>query len=94
MVLVSWAVPVLIPVFILAVVALFVWAFRSAKREQEAAGQPDDGAAAAAPEPREIEVSCPCSEKFRVIVNEPGVAVFTCPKCRRQLRVDTSGGDL
>lgn len=42
-------------------------------------------------EPRRIEVSCPCSEKFQVVVTKPGdVMVFTCPKCKRQLRVDTS----
>ncbi|MGN8969771.1 hypothetical protein [Intestinimonas sp. HCP28S3_D6] len=46
---------------------------------------------ASKPEPRRIEISCPCSEKFQVVVNKPGdVMMFTCPKCKRQLRVDTS----
>ena len=38
-----------------------------------------------------IEISCPCSEKFQVVVKKPGGALFfTCPKCGQKLRVDTS----
>ena len=84
--LISWAAHFLIPVLVLLVVGVFVWAFRSAKREQAS-----EAAEAAKPEPRRIEVSCPCSEKFQVTVNKPGdVLTFVCPKCGQRLRVDTS----
>lgn len=47
--------------------------------------------ASADPGPRRIEVSCPCSEKFQVVIKKPGGALFfTCPKCGQKLRVDTS----
>lgn len=43
-----------------------------------------------APPSRTVEISCPCSAKFRVVIREAGVSVHTCPKCGRQLRVNIS----
>ena len=59
---------------------------RRARKNAEKAAR-----AAADPGPRRIEISCPCSEKFQVVVKKPGGALFfTCPKCGQKLRVDTS----
>lgn len=58
---------------------------RERKKAEKAAASSD------APGPVQIEISCPCSEKFRVNIKKPGGALmFTCPKCGQKLRVDTS----
>lgn len=60
-------------------------------RDRRARKLAERAAAAADPAPTRIEISCPCSEKFQVIIKKPGGSMFfTCPKCGQKLRVDTS----
>lgn len=86
--------PVLIPVFIIVVVGILVWAFVSIKREQAAQGITSDDV-----DPMAVgsaSVLCPgCSESFTVNYRadavRDGALEITCPKCGHQINVDTSG---
>lgn len=90
--LVSWAVPVLIPVFVIGLAAIIIWSVAAAKREQ--AAQPPNYTDAAAADPaanvvHDVHVVCPgCSGSFTLRIKAgaaSGSSVkFKCPKCKTE----------
>lgn len=88
-----WALPVLIPIFILAIVGIIVWAVVSAKREHDAG---DSDSVEAGDTSSSVSFFCSgCGDKFTIQYTSAavvdGALDFTCPKCGQRLRVDTSG---
>lgn len=88
--LVSWAVPVLIPVFVVGLAAIIIWSVIAAKREQAAQiqgdvnAEPDDSNVV-----HDVPVLCPgCSGSFTFRIRAgvaPGSSVkFKCPKCKTE----------
>lgn len=89
---VSWAVPVLIPVFVVGLAAIIIWSVAAAKREQAAMLSDDQDVTASDPAANvvhDVPVVCPgCSNSFTLRINAgavPGSSVkFKCPKCKTE----------